>query len=128
MVKDVVVKKSGIDGKGVFACRDFRKGEVVVKWDVSRELTLEEVEALPEAERKYVEHFKGKHILMQGPARFVNHSCNANTLAKDFCDVAIRDIKKGEEITTDYSKTMEKNAVMKCQCGSKNCRKVIIDN
>jgi uncharacterized protein len=39
---------------------------------------------------------------------------------------AIRDIKKGEEITYDYatSETLN-NWKMECKCGSKNCRKII---
>lgn len=125
MGKGTVVKTSKIHGKGVFACRDFKKGEIVVKWDVTRLLTIEEFEKLPESKKKYVEHFNGKHILMQGPARYVNQSCNANTHAENFCDVASREIKKGEEITADYSKTMEKNSSMKCNCGCKNCRRLI---
>ncbi len=32
-MKDIVVKKSKIIGKGVFAIRDFKKGEVVLKWN-----------------------------------------------------------------------------------------------
>jgi len=31
-MKSVVVKKSKISGKGVFASRDFKKGEIVLRW------------------------------------------------------------------------------------------------
>ncbi len=125
MGKDIKIKKSKIEGKGVFAGRDFKKGEIVVKWDISHQLTLEEVKKLPETENRYAAYFKGKHILMQPPAKYVNHSCDANTNADNFCDIANRDIKKGEEITADYPETMEPDEIMKCKCGSKNCRAII---
>ena len=32
---DVAVKKSKIEGLGVFALRDFKKGEIVIKWDIA---------------------------------------------------------------------------------------------
>ena len=57
--------------------------------------------------------------------RFVNHSCDANTTAKNFSDVAKRDISKGEEITADYTEELPSNTYMECKCGSKNCKKII---
>ena len=122
---DVIVKKSKIEGLGVFASRSFKKGEVVIKWDISHQLTAEEVKKLAETEKKYVAYMNGKYILMQPPARYVNHSCDANTYAGNFCDIAKRNIKKGEEITGDYSEDETPGFEMKCSCGSKNCRKVI---
>jgi|SRR3989344_562324 len=122
---DVVVKKSKIHGMGAFANRDFKSGEIVVKWNISHQLTAEEVEKLLKSEKRYVAFFKGKYILMQSPAKYVNHSCDANTHSDNFCDVANRNIMKGEEITANYSETMALSESMKCSCGSKNCRAVI---
>lgn len=122
---DVIVKKSEIEGKGIFASRDFKKGEVVIKWDISHQLTPEEVKKLPETEKRYIANLEGRYILMQSPAKYVNHSCDANTYADNFCDIAKRDIKKGEEITADYSKEAVPDLNMKCRCGSKNCRGII---
>ncbi|MBW3012268.1 SET domain-containing protein-lysine N-methyltransferase [Candidatus Woesearchaeota archaeon] len=121
---DILVKKSKIEGKGAFAGRDFKKGEIILRWDTSKTLTKEQADNLPEHEQRYVSFFDGKYILMHEPERYVNHSCDANTYAKDFCDVAKRDIRKGEEITTDYAKEVP-GINMKCNCGSKNCRKYI---
>lgn len=122
---DVIVKKSKIEGLGVFASRNFKKGEVVIKWDVSHQLTSEEVKNLQTQEKRYVAFLDGKYILMQPPARYVNHSCDVNTYAKNFCDIAKRDIKKGEEITGDYSENETPGFEMVCHCGSKNCCKII---
>lgn len=125
---DIIVKSSKIHGKGVFAARYFKKGEIVIKWDTSHTLTTGEVKKLKASEKKYVAYLNGKYILMQPPARYVNHSCNANTHAHNFCDIANRDIKKSEEITSDYSKTETPSFEMRCNCGSKNCKSIIKTN
>lgn len=122
---DIIVKKSKIEGSGVFAGRDFKKGEIVIKWDILHQLTAEEVKKLPESQKRYVTFLEGKYILMQPPARYVNHSCDANTYTDNFCDIAKRDIKEGEEITGDYSEDETPGFEMECSCGSKDCRKVI---
>lgn len=122
---NVVVKKSKIQGKGVFAVRDFKKGEIVLKWEKPHFITEKEYHKLPKKDRKYVDVLKGKYILMQIPERYVNHSCDANTYMGKFCDIAKRNIKKGEEITADYSEEVAMDFKMRCRCGSKNCRRII---
>jgi SET domain-containing protein len=122
---DVIVKESEIHEKGIFASRNFKKGEIVLRWDVSHELTKEEVDSISEAEKRYITFFDGKYVLMHSPERFVNHSCNANTYADNFCDVAKRDIRQGEEITADYAEEGIPKLNMVCKCGSKNCRGII---
>ncbi len=123
-MKDIIVKKSKIHGNGVFANRDFKKGEVVIKYNLKR-LTKEEFENLSEAEKHYTSYKNGKYFLFLPPARYVNHSCEANTNPMNESDIAIRDIKKGEEITADYTKENVPNLNMKCNCGSKNCKGII---
>jgi SET domain-containing protein len=76
-------------------------------------------------ESKYTSLLNGTYILMQEPERYINHSCEANTTAKDFCDVARRDIKKGEEITADYREDTQAKGEMKCRCGSPTCKKIL---
>ena len=92
-------------GKGVFANRDFKKGEVVIKYNL-KPLTKEEFESLPESERMFTHTHWGAVMLYSEPERYVNHSNNPNTY-QDLTnkrEVALRDIKKGEEITTDATK------------------------
>lgn len=122
MSKDIIVKKSKLNKKRVFAAHDFRRGEVVLKWKSKRILTKNEVDRLPESERHYVSHYThGEYLLQQAPERFVNHSCDPNTKVQNNSDVAIRDIKKGEEITSDYS-VADIQIHFTCKCGSKNCK------
>jgi len=124
---DVVVKESKIHRKGVFATRDFKKGELVIDWSTcSTQLTREQVEKLSDTERKYVSLLKDdKYVLFKSPARYVNHSCDSNTKAKGGCDIAVRDIKEGEEVTADYVLEKVPGLHLKCNCGSKNCRGII---
>ena len=91
-----------------------------------KKLTKEEVEKLPEDEKHFISHFSSQeYILQQGPDKYVNHSCNPNTTVIKGCDTAIKDIRKGEEITSDYSKDGVQLFHFHCQCGSKNCKKYI---
>lgn len=107
-MNDVVIKKSKIGqfDKGVFANRDFKKGEIVVRHNNLKPLTEEEYQNLPESEKQYTHKHWGVIYLYPSPARYVNHSSNPNTVQnlKERYDVATRDIKKGEEITTDATK------------------------
>ncbi len=103
----IVIKKSSIGqfDKGVFANRDFKKGDVVIKYNL-KALTKEEFGKLPKSEKKFTHEHRKQIYLYSIPERYVNHSTDPNTRQdlKKKCDVAIRDIKKGEEITTDSSK------------------------
>lgn len=123
MTKDIIIKKSKISGKGVFALRDFNKGDVIFRWN-PKSIKKSEIESLSAREKTYVVQLNRRYFIMQAPERYVNHSCEANTTVKDNSDVAIRKIKKGEEITSDYVKT-KGGSSFECKCGSKKCRKII---
>jgi SET domain-containing protein len=122
---NVTIKKSKIHGKGVFATCNFKKGEIVLKWDISNNLNKSVVDKMNDKEKEYIAFIDNKYIIMQEPEKFVNHSCDANTIAGDFCDVAKRDIKAGEEITANYEEELPPNTTMECNCGSKKCKKII---
>ena len=122
---DVIVKDSEIEGKGVFATRDFKAGEIILRWDISNILSSEEFAKLSEEEKQYITHLDNKYVVMQSPEKYVNHSCDANSTAKQFCDVAKRDIKNGEEITANYKETSPSDDYIKCNCRSKNCAGII---
>ena len=123
---DVISKDSKIKGKGVFALRDFKKGETVIIWHPESIISKEEISSLSENEQNHTTYAgNGKYYVVGSPERFVNHSCEPNTYVKGKKDIALKCIKKGEEITTDYSINGVDNWKMKCKCGSKNCRKII---
>ncbi|MDD2696668.1 MAG: SET domain-containing protein [Candidatus Pacebacteria bacterium] len=118
---DIVVKKSKISNKGVFANRNFKKGEVVLSWN-PKALKESEVEKIPTDKRHYIyKSVDNGYFLMQSPEKYVNHSCDANTEARNGRDVAIKDIKKGEEITSDYTRQGSSTSFI-CTCGTEKCR------
>ena len=57
----------------------------------------------------------------------LNHSCEPNLgLQGQIVYVALRDIAVDEELTFDYAMNEDDpNEIMKCQCGTENCRRVI---
>ena len=122
-MKDIIIKNSKISGKGVFANRDFKKGEVIVNHK-SKEISLEEYKRLSQKRKKFVGVNGKKYFIFFPSAKYVNHSCNPNTKVKNNADVAIKNIQKGEEITT-YYKDDDPTFSMVCNCGSKNCRRII---
>ena len=125
-MKKVIIRKSGIDRKGVFATRDIKKGEVVVVWRPKKIISKKGMKKLSEDDRSHTTPTgDGRYIVMGVPERYINHSCNPNTYVKKRRDIALRNIKKGEEITSDYSINGIDNWKMRCMCRSKNCRKIV---
>jgi ketosteroid isomerase-like protein len=97
---DVIVGKGKHDGKGVYANRDFKKGEVVATYKLKL-LTQDEFDNLPKGEWRWTHSFYGEIYLFPEPERYVNNSKNPTTYP-DFekqADIALRDIQKGEAIT-----------------------------
>jgi ketosteroid isomerase-like protein len=99
-MKDVRMGKGKLASKGVYAARDFKKGELVVPYNL-KELTQTEFDALPHSEREFTHSFWGKIFLFSKPERYVNHSDDPNTFPdlNRMGDYALRLIKKGEAVT-----------------------------
>lgn len=123
---DTEVRKSKIEGRGVFALRDFNSGEIVIAWDTSNTLSDAQYERLPEDQRRYVTRYNGEWLYMLEPARFVNHSCDSNTVPLRGNDVAVKEIHAGEEITSDYRPVMSQGERMECRCGAVSCMGYIV--
>jgi len=104
-MSDVIIGKGNLAGKGVYTNRDFEKGEVVIEYNLTA-LSEQEFRNLPESEKIFTHSHYGQIYLYSEPERYVNHSDNPNTYQnlEAKCDIALRDIKKGEMITTDATK------------------------
>ena len=127
MVRDLHISNSNIHGHGVFAKKNFKRGDFIflikgktVKWQVHN---LKDSLYGPD----WIGINKNTWVDPSGPAKFLNHSCNPNAGIQGKVKItALRDIKKGEEITIDYSITeIDELWHMKCNCGSKACRGTI---
>ncbi len=131
--KEKVYAKDSETGKGVFASENIKNGEKIMKF-VGKILTTKQLPTpYDEVEDHYVQI--GKDLYM-GPSGklddLFNHSCDPNSGLKingrNVVLVAIKNIKKGKEVTWDYSTTMDEDDwELDCLCGSKNCRRKIKD-
>jgi hypothetical protein len=113
------------DQWGVYAIRAFEKGEVVISSDLKDDNTKPTDKPCAHS----IQIGWNKHILMNLPARYLNHSCDPNIAVvglneKGSYDFeALSDIGSDEELTFDYETTeYEIGAFSKCCCGSPNCR------
>ncbi len=120
-------------GKAVFANKDFKKGERIIEFKGKPMKRRELPKLIAPEDDRYVQVGKDKYLGHSGNYDdFFNHSCDPNSGLKFDMDkvilVAIKDIKKGREITWDYSTTLEDDFwEIDCLCKSKNCRKRIRD-
>ncbi|XP_006596087.1 uncharacterized protein [Glycine max] len=142
--KHLVVYKSRIHALGLYTSRFISRGEMVVEY-------IGEIVGLRVADKREKEYQSGRklqyktacyffridkeHIIdatrKGGIARFVNHSCLPNCVAKvitvrhekKVVFLAERDIFPGEEITYDYHFNHEDEGKIPCYCNSKNCRR-----
>ncbi|GAX79438.1 hypothetical protein CEUSTIGMA_g6879.t1 [Chlamydomonas eustigma] len=132
------VKTAGSRGWGLFACENVAKGSYVCTYVGEVVSGKEAVRRREKYVSKGVQHFymmslsNGEEVdatVMGGKARFANHSCDPNcatqkwnvdgeTLVGLF---ALRDIRKGEEITYNYQFTWFGAAATQCQCGAASC-------
>jgi len=128
----IEVKKSKIEGTGVFAEEDIKKGEIILSMDDSN--VVADVNSLTTYQQDYECDWlaDSKVILMQAPEKHINHSCDPNTYVKTIDGirkvVAMRDIKQGEELTYDYAINGYYDCDTPCRCKSNICRGTISPN
>jgi uncharacterized protein len=122
----VTTRSSSIEGQGVFLNEPVKKGQKILKftgpivsWD----------EAVAKGRENHVVPVGvDKYVDIDEPESFVNHSCDPSTGFSDNTTLmALRDLKKGDEVTFDYSLVTADGWTMECHCGSKNCRHKIGD-
>lgn len=139
-----VVKTSAIQGRGVFADRIIRKGELIGEYTGERITEKEADRRYPfdDDERHHTFLFRldnGKIIdALHGghPVRFINHSCDPNCEALEedsrILISALKKIPKGQELAYDYNFVLDERHTPKakaqypCYCGSKKCRGTIL--
>ena len=127
-MKQIAVSGSAIEGKGIFAAEDIRKGEIIQRIEgerIKRELKSEK------ESKKFANWIGlGKNLWLnpnKTKFRYLNHSCNpTEAIIRSRTLVALSDLEEGEEVTFDYSLTdIDPHWSMVCHCGAPNCRKLI---
>jgi SET domain-containing protein len=137
----IAVRRSTIQGRGVFATRDFKRGDRIVEY-VGERISHEE------ASRRYDDEAVDRHhtflftvddeVCVDGAsagneARYINHSCAPNAYAqidrKRIFIYAKRTIRAGDEILYDYAYTVDPTytlddlrRIYPCGCGAATCR------
>ena len=134
----IEVRRSNIQGRGVFAARRIRPGQKIIEYTGPRISN-------DEADTRYDDEKMGRHHtflftlddktcvdgkVRTNTARLINHSCDPNCEAiiekKRIWIYALKNIQPGVELAYDYKyertggREMEKFYV--CHCGSPKCR------
>lgn len=134
------VRRSPVDGSGLFATRAIPKGERIIEY-------LGERISHDEADRRHDDKAEGDHhtffftidakTVIDGgvggnDARFINHGCDPNceVVAADGVLVveAVRNVRAGEELAYEYNLNRapddppEIERVYACRCGAATCR------
>ena len=126
------VKKSNIDNRGLYAAKKIKAGTKIIYYK-GKIITKKETDKNPKYDNDkaiYLFNLNSRYDLdgdfEYNTARLINHSCNPN------CEVtgkslklwifALRDIKRGEELSYDYGFGFDEDfKQFPCKCGAKNC-------
>ncbi|XDJ36120.1 MAG: SET domain-containing protein-lysine N-methyltransferase [Burkholderia sp.] len=140
----IVVRRSSVHGKGVFAVAPIREGERVVEYKG-------EQISWKEAQRRHPHNLNEPNhtfyfALEEGgvidgkvdgnSARWINHSCEPNCGAQEIVGHvyihALRDITVGEELCYDYGLVIDAKLTKElkreyvCYCGTASCRGTLL--
>src|SRR3989338_3529916 len=131
------MRNSPISGRGLFAKEKIIKGELVVSFENGkRKFVVSAVaDELFEKGNDHVLQIKDDLYFFattEGEIEnedHINHSCDPNLgISGNLKFVAFRDVTPGEELAFDYAMSESSDYSIKCNCGSKNCQKIITGN
>ena len=138
----IVVRDSGIHGRGVYAAREIRAGERIIEYR-GEIISWKEADRRPPSDPDDPSHTfffslsDGKRVIDGSiggnSSRWINHSCapNCETAETESGRVyveALRDIHAGEELVYDYCLIIDEKITKKlkkqyrCLCGAPDCR------
>lgn len=116
----LVIQKTSDRGWGLYAKKTFDLGDKL--------FSSKAISSSTKRSSHSIQTGCNTHVTMDLPARFINHSCDANTGIQDnefgaYDFYAMRVIYEGEELTLDYETAeSEISAFEKCFCESDKCR------
>jgi uncharacterized protein len=121
-------KPSKIHGWGVYALKDIKKGTDIIQYKGKKIFRKEGDKRSTFQEKKgavYIFNLNKKYDIdgsdKGNGAQFINHSCSPNCETINYNDKeiwiqAIKDIKKGQELSYDYGFDIN------CRCNSRKCK------
>ncbi|MHC4944044.1 MAG: SET domain-containing protein [Planctomycetota bacterium] len=112
--------------RGVYALEAVLEGEVLAVWG-GRIITKAVLDRLPRDQHRLALQVEEDLYMLstrEGPADWINHSCNPNAgMQGQTVLVAMRNIDPGEEICFDYAMTDgSPYDEFTCRCGEPRCR------
>jgi hypothetical protein len=128
------MKGNSIAGFGIYATVNIPANEVIFKGEeksqrIATQSHIQKNWPVKELEnfKKYAYPLSNEVFLLwdDNPAGWApqNHSCDANTAYRGLDVIALRPIKKGEELTLNYAEFLDENMEpFQCACGSPLCR------
>ncbi|HEX6192693.1 MAG TPA: SET domain-containing protein-lysine N-methyltransferase [Chitinophagaceae bacterium] len=137
-MKPFTMKGNSIAGFGIYASRNIREGEIIFKGEErsQRIVTKRHVETHWNEDEKL--HFRryaypvSEELFIlwdEDPSEWApqNHSCEPNTAFDGLNVLALKNIRKDEELTLDYAQFLDENMEpFQCKCGQPKCRGLII--
>ncbi len=135
--KKYFLKGNAISGYGIYANKNIEEGEIIFQNEGKphRLITKKFLETHWNAEeikvfRKYAWPVGNDVYVLwnEDPTSWApqNHCCEPNTEYTGLNVMALKNIKKGEELTLDYTTFLnDEMESFICTCGAKNCKKII---
>ena len=107
----IEIRTSPLQGKGMFAIKPIKEGEVVVIWGLKEWYSIQEEAEKAAVDGKIIDRLDDDLFALEDlnqrenyPSHYMNHSCDSNTWFDDEVTIsARRDIEIGEELTIDYA-------------------------
>ena len=122
------IKKSLIEGQGLFANKNIKKGEKLIVWggDYINSNEVKKYKKMGKLVIQWDEDLYSVEERGDEKGYFINHSCEPNMWMIDaYTIIAKRNIAINEELAIDYALfEANENYISKwqCQCGSSLCR------
>ncbi|MFA5175971.1 MAG: SET domain-containing protein [Candidatus Nanoarchaeia archaeon] len=124
----LIIKKSKIEGKGIFAHKSIKKYEKVFKF-ADRVIKINHKHGCHCKICKrciQIDKFNWLYPNQESYGWYLNHNCNPSCGIKGKYIVALKNIRPKEEISIDYSTTNNDEVwEMKCYCNNSKCRNKI---
>jgi uncharacterized protein len=136
----IVVRRSSIHGKGVFATTHIPAGTRLIEYKGERISDEDSEHLYTETTHTFLFMLENNEVIdgsrNGNNARWINHSCEPNCEASEedgrvFID-ALSNLEAGDEITIDYNLYLEARytAALKrqyaCGCGTEQCRGTLL--
>jgi hypothetical protein len=123
VIGDITVKDAGDKGQGVFALRDFARGEFIFRRRHGQIVRNRDIASLSLEDQQHLCELDWEtSAVLLPPGCYLNHSCEPNAMRKGTHVHAWEDIRQGGEITIDYRLNAFTGERCECTCASAACQ------